>query len=74
MHLGAGRAKLTDVIDHSVGIVLHKKVGFEVKENDTLATIYSNKEDVSNEVNMILDAYKIGKDKVKSNLILKIVK
>lgn len=74
MHLGAGRAKLTDVIDHSVGIVLHKKVGFEVKENDTLATIYSNKEDVSNEVNMILDAYTIGKDEVKSNLILKIVK
>jgi pyrimidine-nucleoside phosphorylase len=74
MHLGAGRAKLTDVIDHSVGIVLHKKVGFEVKENDTLATIYSNKEDVSNEVNMILDAYTIGKNEVKSNLILKIVK
>ena len=74
MHLGAGRAKLSDVIDHSVGIVLHKKVGFEVKENDTLATIYSNKEDVSNEVNMILDAYKIGKEQVKSNLILKIVK
>lgn len=74
MHLGAGRAKLTDQIDHSVGIVLHKKVGFEVKENDTLATIYSNKEDVSNEVNMILDAYEIGKDEVKSNLILKIVK
>ena len=74
MHLGAGRAKLSDVIDHSVGIVLHKKVGFEVKENDTLATIYSNKEDVSNEVNMILDAYEIGKDEVKSNLILKIVK
>jgi pyrimidine-nucleoside phosphorylase len=74
MHLGAGRAKLADVIDHSVGIVLHKKVGFEVKENDTLATIYSNKEDVSNEVNMILDAYTIGKNEVKSNLILKIVK
>ena len=53
---------------------LYKKVGFEVKENDTLATIYSNKEDVSNEVNMILDAYEIGKDEVKSNLILKIVK
>ena len=74
MHLGAGRAKLSDVIDHSVGIVLHKKVGFEVKENDTLATIYSNKEDVSNEVNMILDAYSIGKEEVESSLILKIIK
>ena len=74
MHLGAGRAKLTDVIDHSVGIVLHKKVGFKVEENDTLATIYSNKDDVSSEVNMILDAYEIGKEKVESNLILKIVK
>lgn len=74
MHLGAGRAKLTDVIDHSVGIVLHKKVGFEVLENDTIATIYSNKEDVSNEVNMILDAYTIGKNEIKPNLILKIVK
>ena len=74
MHLGAGRAKLSDVIDHAVGIVLHKKVGFEVKENDTLATIYSNKEDVSNEVNMILDAYSIGKEEVESSLILKIIK
>ena len=74
MHLGAGRAKLSDVIDHSVGIVLNKKVGFEVKENDTLAIIYSNKEDVSNEVNMILDAYSIGKEEVQSSLILKIIK
>ncbi|MBO5711440.1 MAG: pyrimidine-nucleoside phosphorylase [Acholeplasmatales bacterium] len=74
MHLGAGRAKLSDKIDHSVGIILNKKVGFEVSEGDVLATIYANKEDVLNEVNMILNAYNISSSKVDANLILKIVK
>jgi pyrimidine-nucleoside phosphorylase len=74
MHLGAGRAKLTDNIDHSVGIILNKKVGFEVSKGDVLATIYANKEDVFNESNMILNAYNISSSKVDANLILKIVK
>ena len=41
-NLGAGRIKKEDEIDNSVGIVLNKKVGNKVKENDLLATIYAN--------------------------------
>ena len=74
MLLGAGRAKITDDVDHSVGIVLNKKVSNYVNKNELLATIYSNKEDISKEYEMILNAYNIQNEAVESQLILKIVK
>ena len=74
MYLGAGRAKLSDKIDHSVGIVLNKKVGHKVSKGEILATIYANKEDVATEANIILNAYNISNEKVDVNLILKIIK
>ncbi len=74
MHLGAGRAKLTDNIDHSVGIVLNCKVNDYVNASDTLATIYSNKENNDLVSKMIIDAYEIGNDKVNKELIIKVVK
>ena len=43
--LGAGRVKKEDEIDSSVGIVLNKKVGDRVKENEVLAYIHSNSEE-----------------------------
>jgi len=43
--LGAGRIKKEDEIDPSVGIVLNKKVGDKVKENEVLAYIHSNSEE-----------------------------
>lgn len=74
MLLGAGRAKITDKVDHSVGIVLNKKVSNYVNKNELLATIYSNKEDISKEYDMILNAYNIQNEAVESQLILKIIK
>lgn len=44
MELGAGRATKESTIDLSVGIVLNKKRGDKVKENDILAYIHSNDE------------------------------
>ena len=41
MHLGGGRATKEDVIDLSVGVVLHKKVGDAVAEGERLATIHA---------------------------------
>ena len=73
MYLGAGRAKLTDVIDHSVGIVLSKKVGDLVNEGDTIATIYSNKEKNDLEIKTILDAYKVDNESVEPKLIIKVI-
>lgn len=46
MLLGAGRATKESEIDLAVGIVLNKKVGDSVKKGDSLATVYSNREDV----------------------------
>jgi pyrimidine-nucleoside phosphorylase len=44
MELGAGRETKESIIDLSVGIVLNKKRGEEVKEGDILAYIHSNDE------------------------------
>ena len=40
--LGAGRAKKTDLIDHSVGIVIRNKVGDFVEKDAPLFTIHAN--------------------------------
>ncbi len=72
--LGAGREKLSDSVDHAVGIVLAKKVGDKVSKGDTLATIYANKKDVEQETNMLHDAFIIENDAKEMKLILKIVK
>lgn len=73
MHLGAGRSKIGDQIDPAVGIVLAKKVNDVVAENDILADVYANQENVDFVLNMIHDAYQIGTEPVNSQLILKII-
>ena len=57
--LGAGRINKEDKIDKAVGIVLNKKIGAKVTENDLLATIYANN---------------IEKGKVAKNEIERIIK
>lgn len=44
--LGAGRETQKSVIDLSVGIVLHKKIGDQVEQGETLLTIHSNKSSI----------------------------
>ncbi len=40
--LGAGRAKKEDAIDHAVGIIVHKKVGDNVRKDEKIFTIHAN--------------------------------
>ena len=47
--LGAGRVRKEDNIDYTAGIILNKKVGDYVKENEILAYIHTNNKDVINE-------------------------
>ncbi|MEB7825405.1 pyrimidine-nucleoside phosphorylase [Staphylococcus chromogenes] len=47
MMLGAGRQTKEDDIDLAVGLVLHKKIGDNVSEGESLLTIYANQEDVA---------------------------
>src|SRR5690625_290844 len=44
--LGAGRETQKSVIDLSVGIVLHKKIGDKVEQGETLLTIHANKSSI----------------------------
>ena len=74
MMLGAGREKIGDNVDHSVGIILNKKVNDKIGEGESLATLYANKENVEEVINVVLNAYTIGKNLVDSQLILKIIK
>ena len=72
--LGAGREKLSDSVDHAVGIVLSKKVGDKVSKGDVLATIYANKNDVKTETEMLNKAFIIENESKEMKLILKIDK
>ncbi|HEX7395124.1 MAG TPA: thymidine phosphorylase [Anaerolineaceae bacterium] len=42
LDLGAGRAKKSDLIDHSVGIMIHHKVGDRVDKDKPLFTVHAN--------------------------------
>ena len=43
--LGAGRATKEDSVDHSAGIILHKKTGDKVKRGEPFATLYTSDEE-----------------------------
>ena len=75
MILGAGRKEISDVIDHSVGIVLHKKIGDIVMPNESIATIYGNGVNEEQAKQMITKAYKLCADNVETNnIIIKVVR
>lgn len=74
MVLGAGRATKEDIIDHSVGIILNKKIGDTIVKGEEIATIYFNNDtNLEDSINMVLDAYDIKPEKVvKREIILEI--
>ena len=75
MLLGAGRETKEESIDLSVGIVLNKKVGDLVKDNDVLATLYTNNKNIDLAKEKVIEAYKFSKQKVERiNKILEIVR
>lgn len=63
MLLGAGRETKESVIDLAVGIVLHKKVGDEVKPNEPVATLHVNDESkVAEVLSRMRAAYELSAD------------
>ncbi|EIA1379222.1 pyrimidine-nucleoside phosphorylase, partial [Listeria innocua] len=60
MILGAGRATKEDEINLAVGLMLRKKVGDQVKEGDSLVTIFADQEDVENVKAKIYENIKIA--------------
>ena len=75
MILGAGRLTKDDLIDHQVGIVLNKKVGDVLKQNDLIATIYSNGKNTNECMQRVLDAYLLTNEKVeKEPIVIKTIR
>jgi len=59
--LGGGREKKEDTVDPSVGMVLHKKVGDEVKAGEAVCTIYYNAEARAERAKRLMEeSYEIG--------------
>lgn len=71
--IGAGRNKKDDIIDYSVGLVLNKKVGDIVFENEELVKVYINKIDI--DIKDIISCFEINDIiEKKENLIIKIIR
>lgn len=59
--LGAGRETKESQIDYSAGIVMHKKFGDAVKAGESLAVLYTSKENLLDDAeNCYLNSFEIG--------------
>ncbi|MGB3346768.1 MAG: pyrimidine-nucleoside phosphorylase [Candidatus Humimicrobiia bacterium] len=70
--LGAGREKKEDIIDPSVGIVMEKRLGDNVKIKDKICTIYGNDFSKIEEAKKILEkSVEISKKRVSKPILIK---
>ena len=73
MHLGAGRQNKDDKIDYSAGIIINKNINDYVNINDTILTLYTNKDVPLFDKNKLFKiSDNINND--NSNLIYEIIK
>lgn len=73
MLLGAGRETKEASIDYAVGIKLHKKVGMAVTSGESLATIYSNRADITDVIELLYRNIEIGDSGQEPVLIHEII-
>jgi pyrimidine-nucleoside phosphorylase len=68
---GAGRATKEEEIDYTAGIMLHKKVGDQVKFGDSLGVIYTNKSDEKESLTeSFYEAFGFSSNPVKKNNVI----
>ena len=74
--LGAGRQLVSDKIDHSVGIILYKKYGDKVSNDEPLLEIHTNsKNDLENVKNKLISSIRIAHNiPPKLKLVQEIIK
>lgn len=74
MILGAGRAVKEDVIDHGVGLILHKKIGDIIEKDSSITTLYYNDaQNLEEAINMVKNAYTVSSNNIdKKRIILEI--
>ncbi len=69
--LGAGRKTKEDRIDHSAGIILHKKTGDCVEKGDIIAELFANNESLFDESEkLLLSAYSFSHNKPEKKPII----
>ncbi len=73
MLLGAGRATKESEIDLAVGLVLHKKVGDQVAEGESLMTIHANTENVDEVLAKIYTHIHMSKEKVEAPKLIEAI-
>lgn len=73
MELGAGRKKVEDNINMSVGIVLNKKIGDEVEKGESLLTIHSDSKNIDDIKEQLYESIHIMNHAEKPKLIHKII-
>lgn len=66
--LGAGRTSKEDAIDHSAGIILHKKTGDKVKKGEVIAELFTNdSEKIAPAESLFIGALKFSGSEPKKN-------
>lgn len=73
MLLGGGRQKAGDTLDLGVGLMLHKKVGATVQAQEPIVTIHSNRQDVTDILNILDESISIAEAGTPKPLIYKVV-
>jgi pyrimidine-nucleoside phosphorylase len=59
--LGGGRSKKEDVLDHAVGLEIHKKIGDEVRLGETICTVHYNADErLGDALTLLREAYTIS--------------
>lgn len=74
MHLGGGRVTKESVIDLSVGLVLHKKVGDYVNRGESLATIHAaNAQTAAEAAGLLAGCYAVSAEKPEKRPFVKAI-
>lgn len=70
MLLGAGRQTKEDQIDHSVGLVFHKKVGDSVKKGERIVTVHAGEKNAEESIKLLKKAVTLRPDPQKPKPIV----
>lgn len=70
-NLGAGRVKKEDVIDNQVGLIINKKIGDKIEENDAIGIIHANDEiKLKNAIDEFKQAFNICEEYVEKPKVI----
>jgi pyrimidine-nucleoside phosphorylase len=74
MLLGAGRQKKDDVVDYSVGVYIHQKVGDKIKSGQPLFTLYHTNKGLTEAIELLEEAVVFSDKNVDISYIYDVIK